>query len=215
MTTTATQCALMIDASTTRDRDDALTITPTASGWDVEVFVANVAEQHAAGSLDHPLVAQVAEHRAVRFVQSIADLFAVGVVGLGDVDFAQILDAGLEELVAALAALAEYLPEIGVAARRAGAAGDVVEADGNGEFRPQAKLLAGFAFSEKDAAAKVFAGHVEERVGRLHDGDVGEVRAALGEQGQDVGCKGGNACHVVPHCLLPLWEKVAERSEVG
>ncbi|OLT42567.1 hypothetical protein BJF87_24625 [Gordonia sp. CNJ-863] len=50
MTTTATQCALMIDASTTRDRDDALTITPTASGWDVEVFVANVADLVPAGA---------------------------------------------------------------------------------------------------------------------------------------------------------------------
>lgn len=50
MTTTATQCALMIDASITRDRDDALTITPTTSGWDVAVFVANVADLVPAGS---------------------------------------------------------------------------------------------------------------------------------------------------------------------
>ena len=62
-------------------------------------------------------------------------------IGVGDVAVAEILDAGLEELVAALAALAEHLAEIGIAARRAGLAGDVVEADGNGEFRPQAEAL--------------------------------------------------------------------------
>ena len=45
-----TQSALMIDASTTRDRDDALTITPTTTGWDVAVFVANVADLVPAGS---------------------------------------------------------------------------------------------------------------------------------------------------------------------
>ncbi|PZU02831.1 MAG: hypothetical protein DI630_06870 [Gordonia sp. (in: high G+C Gram-positive bacteria)] len=45
-----TQSALMVDASTTRDRDDALTITPTTSGWDVEVFVANVADLVPTGS---------------------------------------------------------------------------------------------------------------------------------------------------------------------
>lgn len=47
---TATKCALMIDASTTRDRDDAITITPTAAGWDVAVFVANVADLVPTGS---------------------------------------------------------------------------------------------------------------------------------------------------------------------
>ena len=45
-----TQSALMIDASTTRDRDDALTITPTATGWNVTVFVANVADLVPPGS---------------------------------------------------------------------------------------------------------------------------------------------------------------------
>lgn len=45
-----TQSALMIDASTTRDRDDALSITPTTTGWDVAVFVANVADLVPAGA---------------------------------------------------------------------------------------------------------------------------------------------------------------------
>lgn len=45
-----TQSGLMIDASTTRDRDDALSITPTATGWDVAVFVANVADLVPAGA---------------------------------------------------------------------------------------------------------------------------------------------------------------------
>ena len=84
-------------------------------------------------------------------------------VGAGGVRVAEVLDAGLEELVAALAALAEHLAEIGIAARRAGLAGDVVEADGDGEFRTQAERLAGLALGEEDAAAKIFAGHVEER----------------------------------------------------
>ncbi|MFE0752299.1 RNB domain-containing ribonuclease, partial [Gordonia sp. NPDC058843] len=44
------QSALMIDASTTRDRDDAITVTPTTTGWDVTVFVANVADLVPAGS---------------------------------------------------------------------------------------------------------------------------------------------------------------------
>ena len=59
-------------------------------------------------------------------------------IGLRRVRVAKILDAGLEEFRLAVAALAEHLAQIGIAARRAGAAGDVIEADGNGEFRPQA-----------------------------------------------------------------------------
>lgn len=51
MTTTPQPfCALMIDASTTRDRDDAFTVTPTTTGWEVVVFVANVADLVSAGS---------------------------------------------------------------------------------------------------------------------------------------------------------------------
>ena len=92
------------------------------------------------------------------------------------VGVAEILDAGLEELVAALAALAEHLAEIGVAARRAGLAGDVVEADGNGEFRAQAERLAGLALGEEDAAAQILAGHVEKRIGRLEDRHVDGMR---------------------------------------
>ena len=91
---------------------------------------------------------------------------------------AEILDAGLEELVAALAALAKHLAEIGVAARRAGLGADVVEADGNGEFRPQAERLARLALGEKDAAAQILARHVEKRIGRLQHGDLDAVGAA-------------------------------------
>jgi hypothetical protein len=59
---------------------------------------------------------------------------------LSGIAVAEILDAGLEELVAAFAALAKHLAQIGIAARRAGLANfDVVEADRNGEFRPQAE----------------------------------------------------------------------------
>ena len=56
------------------------------------------------------------------------------------------------------------------------AAGDMVEADGNGEFGPQAKRLAGLALGEEDAAAQILAGHVEERIGRLQDRHVDRRR---------------------------------------
>ena len=109
--------------------------------------------------------------------------YAAG-VGRGRVAVAEILDAGLEELVAALAALAEHLAEIGIAARRVGLRADVVEADGNGEFRTQAERLAGLAFGEENAAAKVLAGHVEKRVGRLDDGHVDGVRLRASRRGR-------------------------------
>ncbi len=104
---------------------------------------------------------------------------------------AEILDAGLEELVAALAALAKHLAEIGIAARRAGAAGDMVEADGDGEFRPRHSVSPGLALGEEDAAAQILAGHVEERVGRLDDRHVDGIGAARGEELQDVGAMAG------------------------
>ncbi|MCZ4581715.1 ribonuclease catalytic domain-containing protein [Gordonia amicalis] len=51
MSTPESPYALMIDATTTRDRDDAITVTPTPSGgWEVAVFVANVADLVPAGS---------------------------------------------------------------------------------------------------------------------------------------------------------------------
>ena len=52
----------------------------------------------------------------------------------------------------------------------------MVEADGDGEFGTQAERFAGLAFGEENAAAKVFAGHVEERIGRLDDGHVDGAR---------------------------------------
>ena len=103
-------------------------------------------------------------------------------VGRGDVGIAQILDAGLEELGLAVAALAENLAEIGVAARRAGLGADMVETDGNGEFRAQAKLFAGLALGEEDAAAQILARHVEKRIGRLQHGNVDQAGAARGEE---------------------------------
>ena len=105
----------------------------------------------------------------------------------GAVGVAKILDAGLEELVAALAALAEHLAEIGIAARRAGLAGNVVEADGDGEFRAQAQHLAGLALGQEDAAAQILAGHVEKRIGRLDHRHVDGAGAALGEERLDGG----------------------------
>lgn len=106
---------------------------------------------------------------------------------------AEILDAGLEELVAAFAALAKHLAQIGITARRAGLRTYVVEADRNGEFRPQAERLPRFAFGEEDPAAQILAGHVEERVRRLQYGDLDGVRVARGEEVGDVGGDGGGA----------------------
>ncbi len=58
-----TQCALMIDAATTWDRDDAITVTPTAAGWEVTVFVANVADLVPAGSpVDRTAATRVETH---------------------------------------------------------------------------------------------------------------------------------------------------------
>ena len=112
-------------------------------------------------------------------------------VGRGGVGVAEILDAGLEELVAALAALAEHLAEIGIAARRAGLGCDVVEADGNGEFRAQAERLAGLALGEENAAAQILARHVEERIGGLEHGHVDRACSARGEEGEDVAAQDG------------------------
>ena len=115
--------------------------------------------------------------------------YAAGVGGSG-VAVAEILDAGLEEFVAALAALAEHLAEIGIAARRAGLRGDVVEADGDGEFGAQAERRAGLALGEEDAAAQILAGHVEEGIGGLDDRHVDRRCAARGKQRENVGRDG-------------------------
>ena len=74
-------------------------------------------------------------------------------------------------------ALAEDFAEIGVAGGRVRSVRDMAEADGDGEFRAQAQLLAGFGFGEENAAAQVLARHVEERLGGLDDGDGDECGA--------------------------------------
>ena len=92
--------------------------------------------------LEHRLVAQRDRKHAAgqRQLQERMGIRERAGVGRSDFGIAQILDAGLEELGLAVAALAENLAEIGVAARRAGLGADMVETDGNGEFRAQAKL---------------------------------------------------------------------------
>jgi hypothetical protein len=128
--------------------------------------------------------------------------YAAGVGG-GRVAVAEILDAGLEEFVAAFAALPKDLAEIGVAARRLGLRAYVIEADGDGEFGTQAERLAGLALGEENAAAQILAGHVEERVGRLDDGHVDGDSSALGEQVEHGGGDGWVAGrHSLPS---PLW----------
>jgi hypothetical protein len=97
-------------------------------------------------------------------------------IGTRFVRLAQILDAGLEELVGAVAALAEHLAEVGIAARCADIVGDMGAADRNGEFGPQAQAFAGFGFGQEDPAAKILAGHVEKRLGRLDHRDVDAAR---------------------------------------
>jgi len=98
-------------------------------------------------------------------------------VGAGLVGFAQILDTGLIELIAALAALAEHLAEIGIASRRGEIFGDMGAADRNGEFGPEAEAFAGLGFGQEDAAAQILAGHVEKRLGRLDHRNVDQRRA--------------------------------------
>ena len=107
-------------------------------------------------------------------------------IGLCDVAVAEILDAGLEKLVSALAALAKHLAEIGIAARRAGLAGNVVEADRDGELRPQAKRLSGLAFGKENTPAQILASHIEERVGRLQHRHLDRMRVSRGEELCDV-----------------------------
>ncbi len=144
-------------------------------------------------SLEHRLVAERHRKRAPRQRQR-QQRMRIGHrarVGHRGVRLAQILDAGLEELVAALAPLAEHLAEIGVAARRAGLAGDVVEADGNGELGPQAQARARLAFGEEDAPPQILARHVEKRIGRLDHRHVDQIRPARGEERGDVGRDGG------------------------
>src|SRR5690606_32503083 len=92
----------------------------------------------------------------------------------------------LEELRAAFAALAEDLAEIGVAAGRRGAPGDMVQTDRNCKFRTQAKRFACLALRQVDAAAQVLASHVEERIGRLQDVDIRQVRVAFGEDSENI-----------------------------
>src|SRR5690606_37730139 len=101
--------------------------------------------------LEHALVAECRDEflpgqNAAQQGMGIAERARVGRRNVG---FAEVLDASLEELRLAVAALAEDLAQIGIAARRAGLAGDVVEADGNGEFGPQAERRAGLALGEE------------------------------------------------------------------
>jgi hypothetical protein len=93
-------------------------------------------------------------------------------IGTGFIGFPQVLDACLVEFVAAFAALAEHLAQIGVTARRGDILGNMGAAHGNGEFRPQAQAFAGLALGEEDAAAQVLSGHVEKRLGRLDHRDI-------------------------------------------
>src|SRR5690606_35153836 len=111
-------------------------------------------------------------------------------IGRRTIRASKVLDAGLEELGTPFAALAEDLAQIGIAARCGRALCDVVEANGNGEFRPQAKRLARLAFGEEDAPAQILSRHVEERIGRLDDGDVRQRRLAFCEEVKDFTGKG-------------------------
>ena len=114
--------------------------------------------------------------------------------------------AAVEKFVTAFAPLAENLAEIAVAARRARLAGDVVEANRNGEFGTQAKRLAGLAFGQEDAAAQILAGHIEERIGRLQHRHFDETGAAPFEQRSDFAGEswGPRASHEDTFCISSM-----------
>src|SRR5690606_8818294 len=82
--------------------------------------------------------------------------------------------------------LAEHLAQIGIAAGCGGTLCDMIEADRNGEFRPQTERLAGLALGQIDASAKIFSRHVEEGISRLKDVDIGQLCAAFGEERKNI-----------------------------
>jgi len=57
----------------------------------------------------------------------------------------------------------------------------MVATDGNGEFRAQAKALAGLALGHEDAAAQRLAGHIQKRRCRLDDRYIGQRRVTRRE----------------------------------
>ncbi len=89
-------------------------------------------------------------------------------VGCRGVGAAERLDAGLQEFIGAVVALAEDRAEIAEAGRAAGVRrSQIVARNRDGEIGPQAQLLAAPVGGEEHALADFLARQVEERLGRL------------------------------------------------
>ena len=91
-------------------------------------------------------------------------------IGRGGVGPADQFDAGLQELAGPAGPVPEGRPviAIGAEARRI-AAGDMIAADRNGQLGPQAEFAALAVARQVEALCELFAGKVEEQLGRLQD----------------------------------------------
>ena len=107
-------------------------------------------------------------------------------VGGFPVGAAEALEPRLVELARPLRPDAEHAAEIGEGRRAPGlAGGQVIEADGNGVFGPQAQLGARRVGGDVEAAANVLAREVEEDRRRLEDFRLGAVVARLDEMADE------------------------------
>lgn len=144
------------------------------------------AERQAKGGnnrLEHLLIAQGDGKRPARqqTLQNPGGIDDGTRIGGSNIGIAEILDAGLIKFVRTFAALAEDFTEIGITFGCAGRRLDMAQADGNGEFGPQAQALTRLAFRHEDTAAQILASHIQKRFRRLDDGRVHATRAARGE----------------------------------
>ena len=122
-------------------------------------------------------------------LEAEGERFRIGRCGVGAPER---LDAGLQELAGARAAVAEYRAEIAQACRaprRRRGRGEVIARDGNREVGPQADLVAG-GIGSTYVPAHVLAGEVEKRLRRLQDrrGHPGIAGALIGGD-QEVGLR--------------------------
>ena len=140
-------------------------------------------------------------------------------IGGGTVGVAKILYASLQEACAALAALPKHLTEISVAPCPLSTRTDMVETNRDGELRPEAQDPPGFAFGEEYPAAEIFAGHVEKRIRRLQDRNIGRFRATFFKKAGDGACRPGkprfHADYRVPDLALACASRIRRTSETS
>ena len=134
-------------------------------------------------------------------------------IRLHPVAVADILVARLQPLRRALVVAAEDQPLIGVAGR-AGFLGEMHQADGDGEIRPQRQPLALRPFGHEHPPADILARRLQERIGRMQHGHLDEARAGrIVERTQ----AGGERRHqrsragTSPPCGERVWVRGVER----